>query len=74
MNPQNVAKIPIRRSMYLAWSIPLREGKLSQRTSFIKHNTHAVTSKIIPSPMSPNITPNRKGKVTVVKIAGLTSL
>lgn len=29
---------------------------------------------ILPCPISPNITPNKKGKVTMAKTAGFTSL
>lgn len=45
-------------------------GKLS----LCKQRYKANKSTHNPCPISPNITPNKKGKVTIVKIAGLTSL
>lgn len=39
-----------------------------------KHKMIENTNSIEPCIMSPNMTPNRNGKVTIVKIAGLTSL
>jgi len=39
-----------------------------------KHKIEANTKSIIPCMTSPNITPNKKGKVTIAKMAGLISL
>jgi hypothetical protein len=39
-----------------------------------KQRTVENTMSIVPCMISPNITPNRKGKVTIVKIAGFISL
>jgi hypothetical protein len=36
--------------------------------------TRANKVRIIPCPKSPNMTPNKNGKVTIVKAAGFTSL
>ena len=44
-------------------------GFLSEKQSRV-----ANTKRMVPCMTSPNITPNKKGKVTMVKIAGLTSL
>lgn len=71
MNPQNVEKKPINNRRYLIYprapiTVP---GFLSE-----KHRIVANTKRINPCITSPNITPKRKGNVTMVKIAGLISL
>ncbi len=71
MNPLNVENNPISNSMYLMLdSVPIVE----LGSAFEKHRIDPKINRIVPCIISPNITPNKNGKVTEVKIAGLISL
>jgi hypothetical protein len=70
MNPQKIAKKPINRSKYLALYTYAKAGYYLPK----KHSPTAQINRTLPCPMSPNIIPNKNGKVTVVKKAGLISL
>ena len=43
-------------------------------SNLTKQRIEAKTKRIVPCITSPNITPKRKGKVTVVKMAGFISV
>jgi hypothetical protein len=71
MRPQYREKNPIRRTKYRIRWIPFNIEPLAN--SFKQSTTPKESSKV-PWKTSPNITPNRKGKVTMAKIAGFISL
>jgi hypothetical protein len=67
-----MAKNPIIRIKYLA----INRGAMALSFSLSLPNTR-ISPKInssVPWPISPNITPNKKGKETWANIAGLISL
>jgi len=75
MNPIYIAKKPIRTNMYLTARSPLVKPVLYYlKVLSIKHIKHPTIRMMEPWPMSPNITPKRKGKVMEVNKAGLASL
>ena len=75
MIPQYTAKNPINAIKYLYGRIILNMKFCILFTSSNFHINHKPNaSNIAPCPISPNITPNKKGKVIVVKIDGFISL
>lgn len=62
--------MPIKSNKYLALYMSDNAADLCPK----RHKSIAETSNKLPWPISPNIVPNKNGNVTVVKIAGLTSL
>jgi c-di-GMP-related signal transduction protein len=73
MNPIYVAKKPINKKQYLAYNIGLRDSIFSRKSLKMKKDK-AIKNIIEPCPISPNITPKKKGKLMQVNTAGLASL
>ena len=48
--------------------------KFALKESLLRYKNSPKTNKAKPCPISPNMTPNKNGKVTIVKIPGLISL
>ena len=48
--------------------------KVSLKESFFKYKNRPNVNKAKPWPISPNITPNKNGNVTIVNIPGFISL
>jgi hypothetical protein len=74
MNPQNIAKKPIITRRYLALKNVLRREPDFSIESLNKHKYDENKNNRNPWKISPNITPNKNGKVTIVNTAGFTSL
>jgi hypothetical protein len=62
------------KMMYLNDKSPSIPGALALRVSQNMHNSDPTVKRTPPWPISPNITPKRKGKVTHVNTLGFTSL
>jgi hypothetical protein len=71
--PAKVAKNPIMRRRYLAGKMALRKLSLFLIQVSFKHSNEAAVKRRAPWNTSPNITPNRKGKLTMANMAGFTS-
>jgi len=75
MNPIYIAKKPMRTNMYLTERSPFVNLLLYYlKVPSIKHRKTPTIRMIEPWPMSPNITPKKKGNVMEVNKAGLASL
>jgi len=71
MRPQKTAHIPRRTNKYLP--APKTANVDFLRFSWKKVRISPKTSIIVPCPISPNMSPKRKGKLDMVITAGLTS-
>lgn len=72
INPQQIAKNPIKAIKYLAErrpsrAVPFKDFEKKHRYNPNKNNTE-------PCAISPYITPNKNGNVIIVKMPGLISL
>ncbi len=74
MKPQNEANNPISKNRYLNYKAAAIPGPIFLKGTENKHKKAPTRNKTEPWPKSPNITPNKKGKVTHVNTVGLTSL
>lgn len=74
INPQYVAKSPISKNKYLNARIGANPGDYFFKKSLAKHKNIPSVNITAPWPRSPNIIPNKKGKVTQANTAGFTSL
>jgi hypothetical protein len=74
MSPQKVAKRPISKTKYLSAKAGAIAGDHLKRQSFPRTRTSPINDRNAPWPISPNMTPNKKGKVTQANTDGLTSL
>ena len=72
-NPQNIAKNPIKSSRYLIVTKTEKVG-CDLRDSALMQMYDANKNKRVPWPMSPNISPKKNGKVTMLKRVGFASL
>lgn len=66
------AKNPIIKIKYLTFDAIDREDYFTLESKNIKAKPASINNP--PCPISPNITPNKKGNVTQVNIAGFISL
>ena len=69
--PQYVEKNPIIKNRYLYGRIPFKKVLLI--ALYLRFNMIPNRKRMSPCAISPNITPNKNGKVTVVKKEGLAS-
>ena len=67
MKPAKVEKMPSKRTKYLIFIMPSIVEDFPLRQDSKRQRTIPVNNKAIPWAMSPNITPNKNGKVTQVK-------
>lgn len=70
INPQKKEKNPMSNSMYLILYSDFSPSIFSPN----QHTKEAMKNRMRPCPMSPNITPNKNGKVTILNTFGLISL
>ena len=74
-SPAYTPKHPIMKSMYRAvYTAETISSLLSAPRLAVNMRNSPPSATHVPWPMSPYMTPNRKGKVTAVKRAGLASL
>lgn len=73
ISPQNTENNPISSSRYLISTNVFNSEWFLRCFSHI-HKTMAKIRNTDPCPTSPNITPKRNGKVTMLKYAGFASL
>lgn len=74
IKPVKVPNIPNRSSRYLNLKTSDRVGSLGLRQFYKIQRIVPINNSTAPWPMSPNIIPNKNGKVTPVKYAGFISL
>ena len=74
MKPAKVAKSPISKRRYRAFKICLIEGIFWESLELKTHIIKEVKKRVPPWPISPNIIPNKNGKVIILNTVGLNSL
>ena len=72
MNPQYTAKNPIRKKKYLSYRIGFISGCFS-RVPLKSMSIDEKNNRHPPWPISPYMTPNRKGNVIIVVTPGFAS-